>query len=90
MAEYVDRLKLLTKVKTEYIEDADLGYDYYDYLLQTDLMDIEPADVVERSKIENAILEIQAQSYCVEVNEHRRLVVNLNDVVNILTEIQEI
>lgn len=51
---------------------------------------LEATGVIDRSKIENAVLKIQAQSYCVEVNEHRRLVVNLNDVVNILTEIQEI
>lgn len=50
MAEYIDRLKLLPKVETNYIEDAKRGFDYYDYLLLTDLMNAETEDVIERSK----------------------------------------
>ena len=58
MAEYIDREKILSKVKNNYIEDAKNGYDYYDYLLQDDLMSEPTADVIERSKINKAIEEI--------------------------------
>lgn len=59
MAEYIDREKLLSKVKNNYIEDAKNGYDYYDYLLKDDLMSEPTADVTEREKVDSAIAEIK-------------------------------
>lgn len=84
MAEYVDRLKLLPKVKTEYIEAADLGYGYYDYLLQKDLMDIEPADVVERSKIDKAINKLIQYSESLVYKGRLDLVAIVENCIDIL------
>lgn len=66
MAEYIERNKMLSKVKTNYIEDAKNGYDYYDYFLQDDLMSEPTADVVERSKIDKAIEEMNN----IDLNEY--------------------
>lgn len=64
MAEYIDREKILSKVKNNYIEDSKNGYDYYDYLLQDDLMSEPTADVIERSKIDKAIEEMEINIKC--------------------------
>ena len=70
MAEYIDRKKMLSKVKTNYIEDAENGYDYYDYLLQDDLMAEPQADVIERSKIDKAIEEMEIEYNNFEYTEN--------------------